>query len=252
VAEPDLRLALELADIADGLSLPAFGRTTGERKADGSAVSRVDHEIEHRLRARLADAAPKDSVVGEELGAGAPAPRRWILDPLDGTEYFLRRIPTWATMLALDDERGHRVAVVSAPALRMRWWAARGEGAFFNGRRIRVSGTDAVAEAFVAHSNLFWPKLGKEIVGRISNVLQEARWSAGFEAFTGAMLVAAGAVDAAVTPVGKLWDHAPVSLIVEEAGGRISDFAGAAAPAEGPLLASNAQLHDQLVALLGD
>lgn len=247
----DLKVALELADVADALSAPAFGNVTGERKADGSAVSAVDREIETSLRSRLAEVRPADAIVGEELGGTTPATaRRWLLDPLDGTEYFLRGIPTWATMIALQDAGTPVAAVVSAPALRRRWWAAAGHGAFCNGAPLHVSTTDVLAEAFVAHSNLLWSQPPEHVVIRMLRALRAARWSGGFESFTGAMLVAMGAIDAALTPVGKLWDHAPVTLIVEEAGGHATDFEGVPNPAEGMLLVSNSRLHDQLVAQL--
>ena len=78
-----------------------------------------------------------------------------MLDPLDGTEWFARGIPVWGTLIALEDGDGPLVAVVSAPALRRRWWAARGGGAFRDGRRIAVSQVAAVEDAFVAHANLY-------------------------------------------------------------------------------------------------
>ena len=245
----DLALALELADLADAISAPAFGMVGGERKPDGTAVTATDREIEARLRSRLSDAAPADGVIGEELGTEAgDGGRRWVLDPLDGTEYFMRGIPTWATMLALEDREGLGVAVVSAPALGARWWAVRGNGAYSNGRRLRVSETARLSDSFVGHSNLFWPRPGSDLLARATETLLSARWSGGFEAFTGQMLVAAGAIDAAFTPVGKLWDHAPITLIVEEAGGQVTDFEGVAHPREGALLATNGLLHKEIVA----
>jgi histidinol-phosphatase len=247
----DLTVALQLADVADQLSRAAFGSTSGERKADGSAVTAVDREIEARLRAELAELTPADAVVGEELGATVSGGGRlWILDPLDGTEYFLRGIPTWATMLALHDDDAPLVAVVSAPALGARWWASRGEGAFCNGRSLHVSKTTRLAESFAGHSNLFWPRPREDVLAGMTHTLLSARWSGGFEAFTGPMLVASGAIDATLTPVGKLWDHAPVTLIVEEAGGRVTDFDGRARPSEGPLLATNQVLHDEILAVI--
>lgn len=250
--DPDLALALELADAADALGTRSFGAGRRERKADGSAVSAVDREIEATLRARLAASRPEDAVLGEEDGqAGDPcAPRRWIIDPLDGTEYYLRGIPIWATMLALEDREGVRAAVVSTPALGRRWWALRGHGARCNGVELRVSGVRALGRSFVGHANLLWPEPAEDVAAGMRRALRKASLSGGFESFTAAMLVAAGAIDAALTPVGRRWDHAPVSLIVREAGGSVSGFDGRPDPPEGPLLASNGWLHGQLLEAL--
>src|SRR5918994_164806 len=141
----DLALALELADAADALTLPAFDR--GERarvKADGTPVTAADRAVERVLRERLAAVRPEDGILGEELGEAGRGARRWVLDPLDGTEWFARGIPVWGTLIALEDGDGPLVAVVSAPALRRRWWAARGGGAFRDGRPIAVSRVQAV------------------------------------------------------------------------------------------------------------
>src|SRR5688500_20092391 len=99
-------------------------------------------------------------MLGEEFGEAGSGARRWVHDPLDVTEWFARGIPVWGTLIALEDSRGPLVAVVSAPALRRRWWAERGGGAFRDGRRIEVSRVEGVEDAFVAHANLF---LGFEI-----------------------------------------------------------------------------------------
>ena len=140
-------------------------------------------------------------MLGEELGSAGSGARRWVLDPLDGTEWFARGIPVWGTLIALEDADGPLVAVVSAPALRRRWWAERGHGAYRDGRRIEVSRVTAVEDAFVAHANLH---LGFEIDAE--PLLRAARLSGGWESFLGLMLCAEGAVDAAFAPRGFLWD----------------------------------------------
>ena len=242
----DLALALELADAADALTLPAFER--GERavvKADGTPVTEADRAVERVLRERLAAARPADRVLGEELGQTGSGERRWVLDPLDGTEWFARGIPVWGTLIALEDSRGPLVAVVSAPALRRRWWAERGGGAFRDGRRIEVSRVARVEDAFVAHANLF---LGFEIDA--TPLLQAARLSGGFESFLALMLLAEGAVDAAFAPRGYLWDLLPMQLIVEEAGGTFTDFDGDRTAAGRGAVAANPALHADVLARL--
>ena len=171
--------------------------------------------------------------------------RRWVLDPLDGTEWFARGIPVWGTLIALEDADGPLVAVVSAPALRRRWWAARGQGAFRDGQRISVSPVATVEEAFVAHANLY---LGFPVDA--DPLLRAARLSGGYESFLALMLCAEGAVDAAFAPRGFLWDLLPAQLIVEEAGGVFTDFDGRRTAAGRGAVAANAALHADVLARL--
>jgi histidinol-phosphatase len=242
----DLALALALADAADAITLPAFDR--GEAvtaKADGTPVTEADRAVERALRERLAAERPGDAVLGEELGEVAGGDRRWVLDPLDGTEWFARGIPVWGILIALEQAGEPIVAVVSAPALRRRWWAARGGGAFRDGRPIAVSRVTAVEDAFVAHANLF---LGFPVDA--APLLGAARLSGGFESFLPLMLVAEGAADAAFAPRGFLWDLLPAQLIVEEAGGMFTDFDGRRTAAGRGAVAANPVLHADVLARL--
>jgi histidinol-phosphatase len=242
----DLALALALADLADGLALPAFDRGADAiPKADGTPVTAADREVERALRERLAAERPGDAILGEELGEAGTGARRWVLDPLDGTEWFARGIPVWGTLIALEDGAGPLVAVVSAPALRRRWWAVRGGGAYRDGRPIHVSPVDRVEDAFVAHANLY---LGFDVDA--DPLLRAARLSGGFESFLALMLCAEGAVDAAFAPRGFLWDLLPAQLIVEEAGGRFTDFDGCRTAAGRGAVAAGPVLHADVLARL--
>jgi histidinol-phosphatase len=203
--------------------------------------------VEAVLREALARERPDVAILGEELGeAGPAAARRWVLDPLDGTEWFARGIPVWGTLIALEDGDGPLAAVVSAPALRRRWWAARDGGAWRDGRRIGVSGVARVEDAFVAYANLY---LGFDIDA--DALLRAARLSGGWESFLALMLCAEGAVDAAIAPRGFLWDLLPAQLIVEEAGGRFSDFDGRPTARGRGAVAANPALHAEVLARLG-
>jgi histidinol-phosphatase len=241
----DLGLALSLADAADAIALPAFDRgAAATAKADGTPVTEADRAVERALRERLAAERPGDAVLGEELGQAGGGERRWVLDPLDGTEWFARGIPVWGTLIALEQAGDPLVAVVSAPALRRRWWAARGAGARRDGRPIEVSRVRALEDAFVAHANLF---LG---FGVDAALLAAARLSGGFESFLALMLVAEGAADAAFAPRGYLWDLLPAQLIVEEAGGTFTDFDGRRTAAGRGAVAANPVLHADVLARL--
>jgi histidinol-phosphatase len=242
----DLALALALADVADALALPAFDRgAAAVAKADGTPVTEADRAVERALRERLAAERPDDAILGEELGAAGAGERRWVLDPIDGTVHFARGIPVWGTLIALEEDGEPVVAVVSAPALRRRWWAARGQGAFRDGHPIRVSAVERVEDAFVAHANLY---LGFDVDA--DALLRAARVSGGYESFLALMLCAEGAADAAFAPRGFLWDLLPAQLIVEEAGGRFTDFDGRRTAAGRGAVAANAALHADVLARL--
>jgi histidinol-phosphatase len=177
------------------------------------------------------------------VGEGA---LRWVLDPIDGTEHFARGIPLWATLIALEDAAGPVAAVISAPALRRRWWAARGAGAYRDdGRRLAVSRVQTVEEAFVAYANLY---MGFAIDA--DPLLRAARLSGGYESFLALTLCAEGAVDAAFAPRGYLWDLLPAQLIVEEAGGVFTDFDGSRTAAGRGAVVANPVLHADVLGRL--
>jgi histidinol-phosphatase len=166
----DLALALELADLADGITLPHYrDRTfTVRHKDDRSEVTEADRGAESALRARLAEARPDHAVLGEEEGliGAADAAYRWIIDPIDGTSNFVKGVPVWATLIALEHDGVVVVGVCSAPALGRRWWAVRGGGAFADGRPIAVSDVTDMADAqLMADAGL--ARAQAEIVSRI-------------------------------------------------------------------------------------
>ncbi|HYT25649.1 MAG TPA: inositol monophosphatase family protein, partial [Actinomycetota bacterium] len=154
--DDDLTLALELADLADAITLEHFrsDRLVVETKPDMTPVSEADRAVEQLLRKRIAEERPGHGVVGEEFGAEGSRHARWILDPIDGTKNYVRGIPVFATLIALERGGVGEVGVCSAPALGARWWAARGTGAFADGRPIRVSGVTHVGDAQLCHSSL--------------------------------------------------------------------------------------------------
>jgi len=237
---PDLSLALQLADAADAISLVRF--RTGlavETKPDLTPVTEADRAVEAELRRLLADARPNDAILGEEKGMTGAGPRRWILDPIDGTRNYARGIPVWATLVALEESGVVRLGVVSAPALGRRWWAERGRGAFADGDPIGVSAVATVEEAV----------LGVSFENELPDLARRAWHVRGLGDFWAHMLVAEGAVDGAVDAAGvSEWDLAAVQVIVEEAGGRFSDFAGESRIDGRSAITSNGLLHEELLA----
>jgi histidinol-phosphatase len=251
--DDDLGLAIDLAGIADRIAMDHFRRRglAVETKADRTFVTEADRAIERALRDRLAEARPGDLVVGEELGGEASDGdrRTWILDPIDGTNNYLRGIPVFATLIALRDAGGIAAAVVSAPALGRRWWATRGGGAFADGEPIRVSRVRRLEESLVAYSSL--GSFESHGLGDAVRELIRRCWrSRGFGDFWMHVLVAEGAVEIAAEPEVALWDLAAPMLIVQEAGGRFTDLSGRATPDGGSALSTNGLLHQETLSLL--
>jgi len=237
---PDLELALELADMADVMTMARFRDRdlVVTTKPDLTPVTEADRSVEEAIRAGIARARP-----------GHGTAWRWILDPIDGTKNYVRGIPVWGTCIALQQDGDAAVGVVSAPALGRRWWAARGEGAFADGHPIRVSQVKDLADAQLSYDSV----MSFEAYGLGDRFLDLARrcWrTRGLGDFWSHVLVAEGAVDVAAEPEVSLWDVAAVQIIVEEAGGRFTDLGGAARPDGGSAVSTNGLLHDEVLAAL--
>jgi histidinol-phosphatase len=202
-------------------------------------VTDADRAAERALRERIARDRPDEGVLGEEEGDDGAAVR-WIIDPIDGTRNFSRGVPIWATLIALERDGEIACGVVSAPAMGHRWWAARGQGAFRDGERIRVSEVADLADAAVSVT------YGHELA-RIEGAVWHARALGDFWAH---VLVAEGAVDVAVDARLSLWDYAALLPIVEEAGGRATTLAGEAPSPGEQLVTSNGPLHGDVLGLL--
>ena len=253
---PDLSLAHDLADAADALTLARFRALDlrVDSKPDLTPVSDADQAVEQALRRLLGVARPRDAVLGEEYGLDGDGPRRWVLDPIDGTKNYIRGVPVWATLVALQIEGRVVVGVVSAPALGRRWWAARGSGAWAgssvtSGTRVQVSGVRRLQDAHLSYSSLG----GWEDQGRLPGLIALSRraWrTRAFGDFWSHMLVAEGAVDISAEPEVSLWDLAALQVVVEEAGGRFTDLAGRATADGGSVVCSNGLLHDEALGLL--
>jgi len=226
-----------------------------DRKRDGTAVTQADREVEQMARTRVAASGLPLDVLGEEMGgSGEKAPNgngraRMIIDPIDGTEEFSRGIPTFGTLLGIEKDSEIVAAMVEAPALRSRWWAYRGEGAYREGVKLQVSDVAQLKDSMVFSTGT-GPKKGAEDQRRIRGFLDAARNSRSFGGFWQHMLVAEGSIEAALDWTSKPWDLAPLILIVEEAGGRSTTRTGKRSIYEGSLLSTNGKIHDEALKLL--
>lgn len=251
----ELEFALSLADAADAFTLPRFEQAdfTLGWKDDRTEVTEADRGAEALLAERVLAERPDHAFFGEEHGSqGSPdSPWRWVVDPIDGTSGFVRGIPVWATLIALThEEHGVVVGVVSAPALRHRWWAGRGLGAVADGNRCQVSDVAELGGAQVSVTfNDGWHDLG--LTGELVGIANEARRARGFGDFWQHCLVAEGALDLAIDAVGVApYDIAAVRVIVEEAGGVFTDRFGNPTHEHPTAISSNGLLHEQVIARL--
>lgn len=250
-----LVFALECADAADQLTLPAFQRgSTAQRKDDGSFVTDADKAVELMVRERIADRYPAHGVHGEEFGLeSAGASVRWYVDPIDSTHNFMRGIPLFAFLLAAQVDDEVQLGVVSAPAIGRRWHASRGGGAWVSGaligaepRRLAVSTVDQLADAQVLYRSIRDMAASTVATGWPS--LVEATWrERGYGDFWGHALVAEGAAEGMLEGNLGPWDMAAPWVIVEEAGGSMTDFSGRRSMESGEFLTSNGRLHTAIL-----
>jgi histidinol-phosphatase len=240
--ETDLELAQRAVMIGAAVALPHFAALAElprELKADGTVVTAADRAVESAIREVLGAARPDDAILGEEQGQTAGAvggSRRWIIDPIDGTALFVAGDDRWLILIALERD-GEIVAGVAAhPAQGSIWWAERGGGAFegriVGGRvvaatpiQVSADGPDTPPGARLGVVPEDW---GQEIVAPLRALTQSRPWT-----IHPALLVARGDLDLAVQTGGQIWDFAPTSLIVTEAGGRYSGLDGRRAPGAG-------------------
>lgn len=258
-----LDLAFELCDDADGVSMAHFRHDLRiEAKPDRSFVTQADTQIEVAIRQRIRAAFPDHGLVGEEYGEETSASGfRWFIDPIDGTHNFMRGIPVFATLLALEHDSEIVLGVVSAPALGSRWYAwqgggawgidtaTRGAGGAAAPRRLRVSGVRRLEDSQLLYSSPT-DVTASGILPGFTATLQRVWRERGFGDFWGYTLVAEGAAEGMVEAGMKSWDLAPMKVLLTEAGGRLTDLDGVPTIHGAVAIGSNGLLHEDLLGSL--
>ena len=250
----ELLLALRVADAADAVSLAGFTSRgfSVMRKADKSEVTEIDRATETAITDILRAERPEHSVYGEEHGIVGPADARfqWVIDPIDGTSNFVRGVPVWASLIALVYDNVPVLGVVSAPAMRMRWWAHVAGEAFFNGAKIRVSEIAELRRASLSISvNRYWHDVDPD--GLLEKLQRSVSRVRGYGDFWQHMLVAQGAVDVAIDSIGLApYDIAALVPIVQQAGGMCTDRLGETNWRANSLITTNSLLHATTLAHL--
>jgi len=252
----DLRLAHVLADNADSLTMARFKALDlrVSMKPDMTEVSDADVAVEQAIRRNLSRARPRDAVHGEEGQDTGWGPRRWVIDPIDGTANFVRGVPVWATLIALMDGPDVVAGLVSAPALGRRWWASVGGGAYTGkslaaASRLQVSAVGAVSDASLSYSSIHgWIDSGRG--QQFVDLMRDCWRTRAYGDFWSYMLVAEGAVDIACEPDLALHDMAALVPIVGEAGGTFTNIDGRPGPVGPGALATNGLLHAESLRML--
>jgi histidinol-phosphatase len=248
----ELDFAVEVAWRAGRAALAHYQTgIAAEVKPDNSPVTLADQAAERIARDLIATRFPDDAILGEEQGeTGAGADRRWILDPIDGTRTFLRGVPLFGVLIALEVDGRAALGVMHFPAFDETVYALRGAGCWWNGRRARVSDIASLDTALVLTTDTAnitrrglhdgWGRLA----GRAGLV---RTWGDCY----GYALVATGRAEAMLDPIMSLWDAAALAPIIEEAGGVFSPWPGAGGAAHESAVATNAALADTVRDLLG-
>jgi histidinol-phosphatase len=252
-----LAFALACCDAADTMALEHFRRDLIiETKPDRTFVTQADQAIERMIRGRIEATYPDHGIVGEEYGTEPGAGHlRWYIDPIDGTHNFMRGVPLFGTLLAIEAEGEIVAGVMSAPAMGERWYARRGGGSWAVRsvgpeagvrRGIGVSRVTAISDAQLLYSSPLDIEASGQAPG-FDALIRSAWRDRGFGDFWGYALVAEGAAEAMIEVGPKSWDLAAPTIVVEEAGGRMTDLHGVRGIDRGTALASNGILHDEIV-----
>jgi histidinol-phosphatase len=249
-----VEVAIAAAQAAGEIALRYFRtRLAVDYKSDRSPVTQADRECEQRIVEVLRRSFPDYGVIGEEFGergaAAEPTRPRWIIDPIDGTKNFIRGIPYFATLIGLEEDGEVTTGVIYAPAVDDLLYAQKGGGAFDRNGRLHVSSVGSLNAGTVVFGGLdIFRKAGRW--HSFERLVRASGRQRGFGDYFGHTFIARGQAEAMVELDVKPWDLAAIKIIIEEAGGRCTDFTGAATIYGGDAVASNGLVHDEILELL--
>jgi histidinol-phosphatase len=246
-----LDFAVEIAREAGAITYRYYqGSFVAERKADNSFVTVADREAERYLRTRIAAAYPDDAILGEEEGTKSGASdRRWILDPVDGTYSFVHGVPLYGVLIGLEIEDEPILGVVNLPALSELVYAAKGLGCFWNGAPARVSTTPSLDQALLLSTDFGTCErygFGPATESLQRQVHARRTWGDAY----GHVLVATGRADIMLDPIMNVWDCAALLPILEEAGGKFTDWQGTRTIHGGNAISTNRLLFEEVMEIV--
>ena len=245
-----LEVALEAAKNAEEIITAYYTGDTMkvEMKADETPVTLADRGAEKAIRETIKQAFPDHGFLGEEYGIEeGDSPYVWIIDPIDATKNYIRKIPIFGTQIALMKGEELILGVSNAPLLNELLYAEAGGGAFLNGEPITVSSVTHPEDAMVCHGGLKW-FIEKGTFPGIYNLINDAARTRGFGDFYMYHLAASARADAVVEAAISIWDIAAITVIVREAGGKVTDIQGQPITKETTsLIATNRVLHNTVL-----
>ncbi len=246
-----LDFAIASAKKAGDITLEYFGhRPKVELKADQTPVTIADKTCEESIINNIQKHHPDDAILGEESGEIAGKSEfKWIIDPIDGTKSFIRGIPMYATLIGLEKAGECVLGVVYAPAMNEVVYATKGGGCFANGERIFVSEVDKLNESLMLYGgfNIFDKRGMLKLFMELARQTQIQR---GYADYFGHILLAKGCAELMVEPEIAPWDIAAIKVIVEEAGGLLTDFDGNPTIYSDTAIASNGRIHDEVLEII--
>lgn len=246
----ELKVAIQAAKAASKISLKYFGHNPYVKfKADQSPVTKADKESEAIIRKIILKNFPNTNIVGEEAGGDLNKDEFWTIDPIDGTKYFIRDLPLWSILIALYKGGDVVLGISYMPVFNELIWAEKGKGAFLNGKKISVSKVSNLKEVFFNFGTLRKFNNHKNIFRLADQCLS----SRGIGNPYGYQQVACGKMDISLDVKAGIWDLAPYKCIIEEAGGKITDFEGNPwKSTDKQCLATNGILHDEVIRILNE
>lgn len=247
---PFLSIALEAASRAETLIMDYYsGRIASELKTDGTPVTVADTKAERVIIETISNAFPDHGFLGEESGdTHSTSPYVWIIDPIDGTKNYIRHIPLFATQIALMRENELILGVSNAPAMAELLHAEKDRGAFLNNQRVNVTDVIRFDEAMICHGGLKYFN-EKGILANLFTLADDVHRTRGFGDCYMYHLLASGRADAVIEAAISIWDIAALTVIVEEAGGKVTNLRGAPIDKDtNSILATNGLLHQQILA----
>jgi histidinol-phosphatase len=241
------------ADEADAVTLHYFNKASFKitEKLDMTPVTQADIEAEEKIRNSVRIHYPDLPILGEELGAcPEDSSIKLIIDPIDGTKNFIRGIPHYATLLAIEKNGDIIAGLISSKASGNRWWASLGNGSYYNGTRIHVSSIKTLSDSLIFHGSLYGPeaRVGTEKLLKLLSMSPRQRGVGDYLMYT---MVACGWGECSVDSGLKPWDLAPMAILLNEAGGKVSLIDGSKfTPYAGNIICSNTWVHDEVIRVL--
>ncbi len=247
----ELKVAIEAAKEGSKVALRYFNKTLDiELKSDNSPVTQADKEAEKTIKEVVSRSYPSSSFLAEETVKTSLGADFWVIDPIDGTKNFIRGLPFWGVEIAYVKNNEIVIGVTYAPCLDELLYAEKGQGAYFNGKKISVSKITKLNEAFLVHGTINY---FEQRIPQFLKLLRGIYRDRGFGDLYGYGLVAQGKADIMMDARNGPWDIAPFKVIIEEAGGRVTNFEGKDWQlTDSTAVATNGLLHDEVIKILNE